>query len=121
MKIELVSKKVHYFGGKVRKVGEKIFATEREARLLKALGRATRAEPEAPAPVVEEKPKRAYKRKDLEAETLDNVPPAPPAVRQSLVQEVDKVRESYRTQFAGADAIGTPGTLHITRPTKSKE
>ena len=38
MKIELVSKQVHFFGGKVRRKGEKIFATRKGSALAQSVG-----------------------------------------------------------------------------------
>lgn len=64
----MTSRKLHKFRGKVRKIGEVIYCTESESRALKALGRADTIE-HAPAPVAvepEAKPKRTYKRKDVE-------------------------------------------------------
>jgi hypothetical protein len=67
-KIPMTSRKLHKFRGKIRKIGEVIYCTESESRALKAMGRADLIE-HAPAPVTvepEEKPKRTYKRKDVE-------------------------------------------------------
>lgn len=121
MKIELVSKQIHRFGGKLRKKGEHFEATQREAKALIAMGRAmavlppppntptqvvpkpTQANPpESPPEIAEgERIKRAYKRKDIQAESpIENHEPVAVApVAQSLVDEVAKVKDSFRASY----------------------
>jgi hypothetical protein len=141
MKIELVSKQFHKFGGKLRRKGEKIMATPAEAKVLRALGRAMDVQPAA-APAAD-KPKRAYKRRDMVAETAEaaapastvvaaaavtpppvvipaeEVAPEPAPVRNSLVNAVEKVREEFRAKFPPTPAPAERETLHVTRPKKS--
>lgn len=96
MKIELVAKQVHKFAGKLRKKGEHFEATPAEARVLKALGRAVEVMPAPPA-LAPHPQKRAYKRKDLQADTFTSaaaplLPPAPaPAPVAETVQTWAKV------------------------------
>lgn len=142
MKVELVAKQFFKFGRKVLKPGEKFMATPAESRTLRALGRAIDPQPAA-APVID-KPKRAYKRRDMQAETIsapvpamstDTVPalgpvytprheevaPEPAPVRASLIDRVEAVREGFRAKFPPTPADASRETLHVTRPKKSAE
>lgn len=103
MKIELVSKQFHKFGGKLRKKGEHIFATPAEARALVALGRAVAVDAEQVAPATPEvRTKRAYKRRDMQAEApavIVTTEPEPEPAR-SFVDEVARVKDEFRAARA---------------------
>jgi hypothetical protein len=84
MKIDLVSKTWHMLSGKLVKKGERFSVDEDKAKALEKRGRASRATPVVPvAPVVEVKEKRAYKRKDMVAETFE------PAVSREAPQKFE--------------------------------
>jgi hypothetical protein len=116
MKIELVSKQFHKFGGKLRKKGERFFATPAEAKALKALGRATPLEPSQAVPEVPEvRTKRAYKRRDMQAETAAEpaplpVAPAPvaPEPEKSLLDEVTRVKNEFRARLMSTETLTRP-------------
>jgi len=61
----VVSKQIHKFGPKIYKKGAKLTVTDREAKWLVALGRATIEVEAAPEPPVL-KVTRPYKRKDIQ-------------------------------------------------------
>lgn len=77
----MLTLKPHRFGGKLRKPGDEYEAGRAHARIMQALGVATRAPEPAPEPINSffdepvdlPKPKRkyTYKRRDLKAESSD--------------------------------------------------
>lgn len=72
--VAVISKQPHKWHGKVRRKGERLLVTEREAKWLQAVGRAVLEVEHAPAPAPAPepapevtRPKRSYKRKDVAA------------------------------------------------------
>jgi hypothetical protein len=112
MKIDLISKSWHMFGGKLVKKGERFSATEDEAKALEKRGRATRV-----APVVEVKEKRAYKRRDMVAETFE------PAVEREKPQpfEFPKSPPVASTERLTTWAKTEPVREVLSRPKAPKE
>lgn len=96
MKIEMVSKQAHKFGGKILKKGSKFEATHTEARALTALGRAMTAEEAATKTA-----KRSYKRKDIQA-----------AHSEPVVEQHDPVVERH----VMAASYGSPVALNDDLP-----
>jgi hypothetical protein len=118
MKIDLISKSWHMLAGKLIKKGERFSVDEDKAKALEKRGRATRATPAVPvAPVVEVKEKRAYKRKDLTAETFE------PAVEREAPQpyEFPKSPEVASKERLTTWATAEPVRPVLTRPKAPKE
>lgn len=100
--------------GRLLKKGTKVQVTNNDRANLVRLGWAKDVETE-PAPVAEpEKPKRAYKRKDIAAapEAAVVVPESTEVVAapvpKSLVDEVARVKDEFRSNWLASETLTRP-------------